>query len=117
MENNNLTELNNVLFETLRGVQSGDVDSKQAQTVTNISNSIINNVKTQLLAFKATQGKAYRGAFGLQETNGLVPALGQGKYELMSEYALSKGYKSVTDAMEKIGKSEFVSQFNNWAKQ
>lgn len=112
MEKNNLTELNNVLFETLRGVKKGKIDDKKAQTVTNIANSIINNTKTQLQAYKLTKGIAFREEFGkapkeIQMSNNV--------YEQKSEFAIFKGYNNVSEAISQMG-AEFNIEFKKWIK-
>jgi hypothetical protein len=113
MKNNDLNGLNEILFDTLRGLQKGDVDEKKATAITNVANSIINNCKTQLTAYKLSKGKAYRENFG---------KLPEGKkegdtYEMKNDFALHMGYKNVTHAMDKMGKNEFKSQFNEWSKE
>lgn len=110
----NLNELNTILFETLRGVKDGTIDDKKANVITNVSNSIINNAKTQLSAYKLTKGVAYSETFGKPSQKVLES---KDKYEQMNEFAMMKGYDSVSQAMEKIGKNEFNKLFSNWIKQ
>ena len=107
---NNLNELNEILFDTLRGVRDGKIDEKKATAVTNVANSIINNCKTQLSAYKLSNGKAYKENFGA-----LPEAQKEGNtYELKNDFALQLGYKNVSQAMEKLGKNEFEKQFSEW---
>lgn len=110
---NNLNSLNEILFETLRGVKDGTIDDKKAQTITNVSNSIINNAKMQLNAYKLTKGVAYSETFGKPSRNVLESG---DKYEQMNEFALLKGYTSVTEGMSKLGRAEFTKEFNEWMK-
>ncbi len=49
---NNLEDLNNILFTTLRGYIAKSVDKEHAQTVSNIGNTIINNAKAQLAFYR-----------------------------------------------------------------
>lgn len=112
-KNNNLTELNNILFETLRGVKDGSIDAKKATTVSNIANSIISNTKTQLSAYKMTSGRAFGDVFGQPST----PALASGDtYKLKSEFSIMKGYDSVSDAIGGMGKAKFEAEFTQWIK-
>ena len=107
---NNLNELNEILFDTLRGVRDGKIDEKKATAVTNVANSIINNCKTQLVAYKLSEGMAYRENFG-----GLPGAPKNGStYELKNDFALKLGYKNISEAMGKMGKNEFEKQFSEW---
>lgn len=114
MEANNLNELNKILFDTLRGVKDGSVDDKKAQTITNVSNSIINNAKMQLSAYKLTKGKAYNDVFE-QPTGDLLES--GNLYELKHEYAIKKGYKSVSEAYDGIGKGKFETMFSQWVQK
>lgn len=112
MENNNLTQLNNVLFETLRGVKDGTIDDKKAQTVTNIANSIISNTKTQLQAYKLTKGIAFRDEFGKPSKS---LQMSDDVYEQKSEFAIFKGYKNVSQAIAEMG-AGFEIEFKKWIK-
>lgn len=110
---NNLNELNDVLFDTLRGVKEGTIDDKKAQTVTNVANSIINNAKMQLSAYKLTKGRAYSETFGSIPSGEKALESGD-RYDLMNEYAMHEGFKSISQAMEKLGKQDFINQFESW---
>lgn len=109
-EKNNLTELNNILFETLRGVKDGSIDDKKAQTVTNVANSIIHNTKTQLNAYKLTKGMAFREEFGKAPKE----LKGKDVYDQKSEFAQYKGYDNITEAISDLGKADFENQFKSW---
>jgi poly-gamma-glutamate capsule biosynthesis protein CapA/YwtB (metallophosphatase superfamily) len=108
---NNLTELNDILFSTIRDLKEGKIDEKKAQSITNVGNTIINNAKTQLQAYKLTKGKAYRDSFGTltEATGGSVDQ--PNKHTQMLEFALQSGYNSVADAFSKIGKADFMKKF------
>lgn len=111
MKNNDLNGLNDILFDTLRDLKDGGIDEKRATAVTNVANSIINNAKTQLTAYKLSKGKAYRENFGT------LPEAKKGDtYELKNDFALHMGYKNVTEAMDKMGRGEFEEQFKQWSK-
>lgn len=111
---NDLNELNSILFDTLRGVKDGDVDEKKAQTIVNVGNSIINNAKTQLSAYKITKGKTGVGSFGKMSAPdpGLIES--GDTYEQKQEYALSRGFNSVAAAIGKLGKGDFEKGFKRW---
>lgn len=115
---NNLSELNTILFDTLRGLKDGSVTKEQAQAVTNVGNAIINNSKVQLDAFKLTRGKGNNAEqFGLKRealTEGLAE---KDRYEQMLEYSASLGYTSTADAMAAIGKVKFEKDFQTWLRQ
>ena len=108
---NNLNELNDILFETLRGVKDDKVSEKKAKSITEVSNSIINNAKAQLSAYKLTKGHAFKDTFGSPKRE-----LKGDTYEQKNEFAMIKGYSSVTDAISKMGKSDFENNFKDWVK-
>lgn len=112
MDQNNLTALNDVLFTTLKGIQDGTVDDKKAQTITNVANSIINNTKTQLQAYKLTKGMAFRSEFGKPDKQ---IQMSNDVYEQKSEFAIFKGYKNVSEAISGMG-ANFNIEFNKWIK-
>ena len=112
MENtNNLNELNNLLFKTLRGVSDGSIDDKKAQTVTNVANSIINNSKVQLQAYKLTKGNAYQEAFGKPPSKTLKSS---DLYTQKTDFAIFKGYDNIPAAISAMGKNNFEQEFKNW---
>lgn len=107
---NDLNELNKILFDTLRGLKDGSINEKKATAITNVSNSLINSAKTQLSAFKLTKGQAYSETFGNPRE-----ALKSGDlYQQKSEYAIFKGYDNVTKAIESMGKADFENGFKKW---
>lgn len=111
---NNLGELNSILFDTLRSVKEGKMDEKKAQTIVNVGNSIINNAKTQLSAFKVTNGKTDVGTFGKLQ---IKPSAEGSVFDNQLEYSISIGYDSVAKAMDGEGKFEFKEGFNSWMKE
>lgn len=107
---NDLKELNDILFDTLRGVKNGSVDNKRAKSITEVSNSIINNTKTQINAFKLTGGQAYSESLGKPRE-----ALKSGDlYQQKSEFAIFKGYENVSAAISGMGKAKFENEFKTW---
>lgn len=114
---NNLNDLNKFLFDTLRDVKEDKINLKKAQVIAGLSNTIIANAKTQLSAYKMTKGKAYKDTFGELEAPSPQALESGDKYTQMNEFALTKGYKSVTDAMSKMGKHQFEQEFKEWIKK
>lgn len=120
-ENNNLSELNNILFTTLRGVEQGTVDEKKAQTIANLGNTIISNAKTQLQGYKLTGGRTSITALpsNTEEPGKEVKKIELPKhtYDRQMMYVEEIGYKSPADAISKLGKHEFLKQFHAWEKE
>lgn len=116
---NNLNELNEILFDTLKKVQAGEFDEKKAGAVVQLSNSIINNGKLQLSAYKfANSGKAPE-MFGLPEKPKDKPLQISDKKKLdrhqgMLKCAQEYGHRSVADAIAKEGKKEFELMYKEW---
>ena len=95
---NDLLELNTILFDTLRGVKDGTIKNKKAETITRVDSAIISTNKVQLQAYKLTKGVAYKETFGRPSNSALESG---DQYEQMNEYAMIKGYKSVSNAKER----------------
>jgi len=107
---NDLSELNKVLFETLRGVKDGTVKTKDAQTIVNVGNTIVNNAKVQLSAFKLTKGKTDVSSLGTNQDSLLQigqDSDGIDRYDMAQKYADAKAYKNVPEAIADMGKYEF----------
>lgn len=98
---NDLNELNSILFDTLRGVKDGTVDSKNANAVIGISNALVNNAKVQLQAMKLAGQK--------QPTNflGIDGPKNHNRYEASAEVAKKEGFKNVSEAIKAFGKQTF----------
>lgn len=119
---NNLNELNAVLFDTLRGVNSDKMQHKKATVLCNIGSTIINNAKVQLQASKLLKGGALETEFfGVIKSHEEVVSnkIGIGMktdnlYDKKLEYALYLGYKSISEAMQELTKSGFEKDFNNF---
>lgn len=119
-ETNTLNELNEILFENLRKLDSGAIDTKQATAVVNISNSIINNAKTQLAAYKLTSDPKALSAVARTDKTQLLEKKADKKekvieniegYDSQLTFALSIGYKNVAEAIAVLGKTEFLRQY------
>lgn len=111
---NNLTELNEILFQTLRDVKDDKIDIKKAQSITNVSNSIIQNAKTQLQAYKLTNGNASVDAF-IEVSENQSKQLPEKLYEQKLQFSKESGYKSLGEALAQLGKTEFEKQFKAWS--
>ena len=131
---NNLDELNKVLFETLRGVKDGAVEVKKAETIVGLGNSIINNAKVQLSAYKLSGGTTGLGALSADNgapveqggENGFQPkplelgfktgpqpngkeldVSGNQRTKKAYELAIELGFDHVAGAIAQIGGPEF----------
>lgn len=129
----NLNKLNDVLFDTLDKVQNGEMDEKRASAVVQLSNSIINNGKLQLAAYKfANSGKA-PDMFGIPEGNKHVTKLAEKKEDLSSDekkvldsrdkhasmlrFAQENDFKNTAEGIGEMGKTEFMAAYAEWLKQ
>lgn len=112
---NNLTELNNALFETLNQLQNKSIKPSEAKAIVDVGNAIINNAKTQLSVIKMVSGSVmlpevlgFKGAhLKIQNSN---------KYDDLQDFAISLGYKNVTEAINDLGKNKFSNQFKEQSK-
>ena len=112
---NDLNELNSILFDTLRGVESGKKDVKQANAVIGISNALINNAKVQLQAIKLSGRKGSPDFFSLPEPSSEEKgSRANDKHDLMMQYAVEIGCDSVAHAFGKVGKDQFIKDFESW---
>lgn len=109
---NNLTELNAMLFETFRDLKEDKIEPKKATGLTNVANTIINNTKLQLAVYKLTSGNAYQDIF-VRPTKTLMST---DVYEQKSEFSIFKGFKSVAAAMGKMGNANFENEFKTWIR-
>lgn len=110
---NNLNKLNDVLFETLAGVKDGTIDPKKAQTIVNIGNSIVNNAKIQLSAFKLTGGKTGMSLM-TPNTDGTLQLSESQRETKAYDFARENGYKNVAEAIAGMGKYEFNKQLDKY---
>jgi hypothetical protein len=114
----NLNDLNSILFKTLKDLQEGNIDNKKATAIVGVSNSIINNGKLQLNAFKMhlNQNTAPE-IFGLKQENIQVEEkVTSNLHELMTDYAIFLKHKNVASAIAKVGKAAFMEGFKEWNK-
>ena len=108
---NDLNELNTILFETLRGVNKGDVDTKQANAVIGLSNAVVNNAKVQIQAMKLSGKKTPPKMLSIQGTDRITGD----KHKDMLTYAQELGFTSVAEAMAEISKDQFKKDFQSWS--
>jgi hypothetical protein len=111
---NDLNKLNDILFQTLQDVQDGKIDEKKAQIIVNLGNSIVNNAKTQLSAFKATRGGTGVPLLPSGEEADRPKVLGTDmkvftmrRPAAEQEVAAQNGYKNVAEAVVAMGKEKF----------
>ncbi len=114
---NNLNELNNTLFETLKGVKNGSIKREDAKVMNEIAGTIINNAKVQLEAFKATKGLGNQAKmFGVNHPHNQIE-LPEDLYDMKVEFSIYKGFTNIGDCMGSLGKHVFESEFNKWIKE
>lgn len=115
---NDLNRLNEVLFETLEGVKDGSVDEKKAQTIVNIGNSIVNNAKIQLSAFKITGGKTGMSLMSKNDdpTLRIINKEDVGRSKAAYDFSAELGYKSVAEAIAVLGKYEFNKKLDKYVE-
>jgi hypothetical protein len=141
-DSNDLNKLNKLLFETLDGViKKTKFEDKRVYAIVQLSNSIINNGKLQLAAYKLAKSEQTPQLFGLPEGPVQTPNLGvssgsyaasdserekkekrrlqteRDRHASMMGFANEKGFKNVADAMAQMTKTVFMTQFENWMNQ
>ena len=100
----NLNELNDVLFDTLKGINDSTVDAKKGNLVIGVSNAIINNAKVQLSAYKiAKSNKSPVNTptfFGLPEADGSRDI--SDRYQLCQKVAKDLGFRNANEAIAEL---------------
>jgi len=110
-QSNDLVELNTILFDTLRGIKTGEVTTEQATSVIGVSNAVVNNAKVQLAAMKMCGNKVPVSLLGLSANNGnKIPPKIEDRYDAGMAVATSNGCTNIAAAMVKLGKSEYNMQ-------
>ncbi len=112
--NNNLQALNDLLFETLRGVKEGKIEITKAKAVNEISATIINNAKVQLDAIKITKGMGKAGDIFSIKQLGEAPEKNDDTYELKRKFAQELGYDNVAAAIAEMTSWKFEKQYKEW---
>ncbi len=118
---NDLNELSNILFDTLRGVVSKEVPAEQAKVISNMGNTIIANAKVQLEAYRQTKGGFKPSFIALDESETkpvLLPKTSeQFKFTItpgLKEYVQFKKYLSIEEAMVVEGKEQLILNAEAW---
>lgn len=124
MELNNLNELNDMLFNLLRSRFDDKINTEKVDDICKISDKIIQNAKTQINVVSKLKGLALPVEnFGLKQ--GVKPLNSMrvkidpeaDLYEQKIEFALSLGYKNLTDAFSKHGRTKFENEFKELTKR
>lgn len=109
----NLQELNDTLFQTIRGLQDGSVEIDKANAIVGASKQIAENTKVQMQGIKLFSDLGYEPS----ENEGTpIKALLGNVYDRKFEYAKSIGYSSVAEAIGKMGRDEFEKSFFEHSK-
>ena len=109
----NLQELNNTLFDTIKGLKDGSVSVENANAIVGASKQIAENTKVQI------QGIKLFSELGIEpsENEGTpIKALLGDTYNRKLQYAKNIGYVSIADAYGKTGKEKFEESFFNHSK-
>lgn len=119
---NTLNELNEILFDNIRKLNESKIDVKQATAIVNMSNSIIDNAKTQLQAFKLTEnplviGSIVNNEIGAPPVTNRLPKtpsplfVSKDGYTVKNSFAVELGYENVAEAISVMGKNSFLEKF------
>lgn len=129
----NLNRLNDILFSTLDQVVEKKLDHKDANAVVQVSNSIINNAKLQLAAYKIANKGAIPEMFGLPEGNKkTIPITlpenkpltseekivmdARDKHATMLKFANGSGFRNTAEAIGEMGSIKFKESYLEWLK-
>lgn len=111
MSNKTLADLNDVLFDTLEKLSKDEIKPTKAKQIIDVGNAIVNNAKTQLMAFKMMKGKAMPPTVVGLPPSSHVPAQAQDTYEQKSDFAHQLGYDNVAAAIASLSKERFEKRF------
>jgi len=107
----NILELNQKLYETLQNLEDGKIDNKKADSIVNVANAITNN--TKLLLNVAKTAKSQNMAAIILGTETAKEIENRDVWQRKADFALKLGYDNLSDAIGKLGKSEFENKFKN----
>ena len=107
----NILELNQKLYETLEGLESGKIDAKKADSIVNVANAITNNTKLLLNVAKTAKSQNMAQLLLGSETAKEIEC--RDIYEQKTDFAVSLGYDNLASAIGRIGKEEFEQKFKN----
>ena len=113
---NDLNQLNEILFSTLKDVVDGKTDDKKAQAIVGLSNSIINSGKLQLNAYKLAKAQKAPEMFGLEQgpPHEVAQIAEKDKHSQMLNFAIIIGYGNIASAMKDMGKETFEKRFKTY---
>ena len=121
--NNNLNTVNEILFSTLRELESGRFENDKVKGVVTVSNAIIKNAKLQLDAHRFFEdcvgpkpklfiGETTSAMLQLetaQEEHKENHNAEQGSFAHKLQVAKDRGFKNVSEAISTLGKYEFLN--------
>jgi hypothetical protein len=113
---NNLNELNSIMFDSLRKFRDGSIDFEKLKGVQMIAGTIIQNAKVQLDAVKSLSGKPVKG-IDVDVLGVSMPiALNDSErkpdiHELKLAHAQRLGYKNVSEAIAAMTSWKFDKSF------
>jgi len=105
----NILELNQKLYATLQDLEDGKIDSKKADSIVNVANAITNN--TKLLLNVAKTAKSQNMAALILGNDTVKEIEHRDTWEKKADFALKLGYDNLSDAIGKLGKTEFEKRF------
>ncbi|MGG5506735.1 MULTISPECIES: hypothetical protein [unclassified Myroides] len=111
---NDLTTLNNTLFDTMNQLREGKIKREDAKVINEIAGTIISNAKVQIDAFKASKGLYLPSGVINIEKSDEPKALPGDVYAQKHEFAIFKGYKNVSEGIAGLGKNVFEAEFKLW---
>ncbi len=121
---NDLNQLNEMLFETFRDIKGGKIEEKKGAVLVQISNSIINNAKLQLSAYKLAKSESTPQIFSLPEKPSHQieketkekrrRQAKKDRHQAMTDFAIEKGYNNAALGISEMTKPVFMTQFENW---
>lgn len=123
---NTLNALNEILFDNLRKLDSGEIDDKKAFAVSQISNTIISNAKTQLAAYKMTSNIAHISSFAESSEENIIKIekprqveqkkidnalVTESDYDSKCRFAAERGFVNLAECIACMGKNTFLEEY------
>ncbi|MBD8081098.1 hypothetical protein [Chryseobacterium caseinilyticum] len=105
----NLQDLNTNLGDVFLQLKEGKMTPETANSLVNVSNSIINNAKVQLQGIKQFHELGYEPS---ASESGTVKKIVGDVFDRKFQFAQSIGHNNISDAHAKIGKEKFEELFN-----
>lgn len=107
---NNIDIVNDALFDTLKKLQTKQIDIPTAKAIVATSDAIVKNAALQLQAFKMTKGQI-AAPKALTSSKIFLTKGSDDVHAQKTEYAQSLGFKDVTEAIGKLGSYDFNKRF------